>query len=99
MKIAVSINNFGMISPHLGRSNLFYIFSKVGNEVEFLETRKRKSNLETVMENDLIENIKDCDMIISGKIGNNMMEQLKNKGIKTIVEEKTFDPLEAIKKI
>lgn len=95
MKVAVSINSTGMVSPHLGRCKVFLIFSKNGDEVEFVERRTTEGNYE----NHIIEDIKDCDAVISGKIGDGMVESLSKLGIAAIIENTIYDPIEAVKKM
>ena len=95
MKIAVSIGETGTISSHLGKSKIFFIFSKDGEEIKFLERRLSEGN----HTNHIIEDIKDCDVVISGKIGDGMIESLKKMGITAVVEEKVLDPMEAIAKL
>ncbi|WP_320047009.1 NifB/NifX family molybdenum-iron cluster-binding protein [uncultured Ilyobacter sp.] len=95
MKVAVSVNDSGMVSSHLGKSKIFLVFSKVGNEVAFLERRVTDGN----HTNHIIEDIDDCDAVISGKIGDGMVESLKKINIKAIVEENIADPLEAVEKM
>jgi predicted Fe-Mo cluster-binding NifX family protein len=43
--------------------------------------------------------IKDCNTVISGKIGTGMVESLKKIGIKAITEKSTLNPVKAIAKI
>lgn len=95
MKVAVSISDSGMVSSHLGKSKIFFVFSKEGDEVTFLERRVTDGNYQ----NHIIEDIKDCDAVISGKIGDGMVESLKKINIKAIVEENTADPMEAVEKM
>lgn len=95
MKIAVSINSNGMIAPHLGRSKLFFIFEKVEAKIKFLE--KRES--EKLNTDHIIEEITDCEYVISGKIGDGMIESLKTVGIKAVIEESILNPKKAVEKL
>lgn len=95
MKVAVSINSNGMIAPHLGRTKLFFIFEKNGDKVKFLEKRESIK----INNDHIIDEITDCKYVISGKIGDGMVESLKKDGIKAIIEEDTFNPKEAVEKL
>ena len=95
MKVAVSINEEGKISSHLGKAKIFYVFEKINEKVKFLQKRTTEGN----HTNHIIEDIKDCDVIISGKIGDGMFENLKKNGIKPIVEENISNPKEAVEKL
>lgn len=95
MKVAVSINEEGKISSHLGKAKIFYVFEKINEKVKFLEKRTTEGN----HTNHIIEDIKDCDVIISGKIGDGMFENLKKNGIKPIIEENISNPKEAVEKL
>ena len=92
MKIAVSINEEGLIAPHLGKCKLFQIFFREGNLIEFLEERETDGN----HQNHIIDDIMDCDYVISAQIGEGMIENLKSLGIKPVVENKVSDPFEAV---
>jgi len=97
MKIAVSVDEEGLIAPHLGKCKLFHVFFKDGDLIELLEERKTEGNYQ----NHVIEDIMDCDYVISAQIGEGMLENLKNMGnnmgIIPVVEEKISDPFEAVK--
>jgi len=95
LKIAVSVNNNEEIVSHLGKAKIFYIFSKDKEEISFIESRVTEGN----HENHIIEDIKDCNTVISGKIGTGMVESLKKLGIKAITEKSTLNPVKAIAKI
>jgi len=94
MKIAVSVNQDGEIMEHLGWCKLFNIYQQQ-DKLDFLESRETDGN----HQNHIIEDIKDCDVIISGKIGAGMVENLKKLGIEPIVERDTKDPILAIDKL
>ncbi|OCL27250.1 dinitrogenase iron-molybdenum cofactor biosynthesis protein [Orenia metallireducens] len=95
MKVAVSVNSNEEIISHLGKAKIFYIFSKDSEEITFIESRVTDGN----HENHIIEDIKDCDVVISGKIGRGMVESLRGLGIKAIIETTTLNPVKAIAKI
>jgi len=95
MKIAVSIDEEGLIAPHLGKCKLFMIFFKKGGLIEFVEERNTQGN----HQNHIIEEIIDCDYVISSQIGDGMIESLKNMGIEPIVEKNIFDPFVAVKSL
>lgn len=92
MKIAVGVNDSGMVSSHLGKTKIFLIFSKVGDEVAFLERRVTNGD----HTNHIIDDINDCDAVISGKIGAGMVESLKKMMVKAVILEDIADPLEAV---
>jgi len=95
LKVAVSINNSGIVAPHLGRAKMFFIFNKTKDEVRFLEKR-----LCTGQYHDhIIEDIKDCQAVISGKIGDGMAENLRKVGIQSFVIKDISNPKEAVEKI
>jgi predicted Fe-Mo cluster-binding NifX family protein len=93
MKIAVSIDKEGFIAPHLGKCKLFQIFIKEGDQIKFQEERETEGN----HQNHIIDEIMDCDCVISAQIGDGMIENLKSLGIKPIVENVVLDPFEAVK--
>lgn len=95
VKVAVSVNEAGEIIPHLGKSKIFHVFFKHENQVEFVENRVTDGN----HQNHIIEDIKDCETVISGKIGEGMIESLQEMGIEAVVETEIVDPIEAVKKL
>ncbi|GAB6098734.1 hypothetical protein JCM16358_06130 [Halanaerocella petrolearia] len=95
MKVAVSVNNEGEIIPHLGKCKLFKVFKKDDENIQFIEDRITDGN----HQNHIIEDINDCDIVISGQIGKGMIKNLAQLGIEAIVEEETDDPIKAISKI
>ncbi|MGM0509109.1 MAG: NifB/NifX family molybdenum-iron cluster-binding protein [Fusobacteriota bacterium] len=94
MKIAVGVNRKGMVSPHLGRTKTFFIFEKNEDKIKFIDKRISTEN----HTNHIIEDIKDCNMVISGKIGQGMIENLEKMGIKAIVETEVYNPKKAAEK-
>ncbi|WP_319202923.1 NifB/NifX family molybdenum-iron cluster-binding protein [uncultured Ilyobacter sp.] len=92
MKIAVGVNDAGMIASHLGKTKIFLIFSKVGDEVSFVERRVTDGQ----HTNHIIDDINDCDAVISGKIGAGMVESLKKISIEAVIQEDIADPFEAV---
>ena len=95
MKVAISVNQAGKIVNHLGKAKIFSIYQKNGAEIEFIEERVTDGN----HQNHIIEDIKDCDVVISGKIGQGMVESLAEIGIEAMVEDKLDDPVEVLNKI
>ncbi|WP_018247474.1 NifB/NifX family molybdenum-iron cluster-binding protein [Orenia marismortui] len=95
MKIAVSVNSSEEIVSHLGKAKIFYIYSKGPEGICFLDIRVTDGN----HQNHIIEDIKDCDIVISGKIGEGMINSLGDLGIEAIVDEETLNPIEAISKL
>jgi predicted Fe-Mo cluster-binding NifX family protein len=81
MKIAVSVDKKGAIAPHLGKCKLFHIYKKEGNNIEFFEEIETDGNYQ----NHIIEDIMDCDYVISAQIGEGMIENLKSVGIEPVV--------------
>ncbi len=95
MKIAVSISDDEKICPHLGKAKSFCIFIKENNSIKFVEIRSTKGNYQ----NHIIDDIEDCQVVISGQIGEGMIKSLALKGIKAIVENETQNVLEAVNKV
>lgn len=94
MLIAVGVNEFGMITAHLGKTDKFYIFELKGEVIEFIEER----NSESDKSEHIIKEINDCSAVISGGIGGGMAEGLKKGNIIPVVERGIIDPKSAIKK-
>ncbi len=94
MKIAVGVNDFGVVASHLGKTSRFFIFEVNGKEVEFLEMRDSNSD----KSNHIIEEIKDCSGVISGSIGEGMLDNLKKNGITAVIESVITDPEKAVEK-
>lgn len=92
MKIAVSVDEEGNVAPHLGKCKLFHIYTKECNKIEFLEEIETDGNYQ----NHIIEDIADCDYVISAQIGEGMIENLKSLGIEPVVSV-GFSPVEAVK--
>ena len=95
MKIAVSVDEEGLIIPHLGKASWFKIYSKTGDSIEFIEEIETSGN----HTNHIIDEINDCDVVISGQIGEGMIENLKSLGIKAIAITDTDDPIGAIERL
>ena len=95
MRIAVSVDGNEKISKHLGKCKTFLIFEKENENVNFGEVRTTDGN----HQNHVIEDIKDCQYVISAKIGEGMVANLEKMGIKAVEESETDDPMEAVKKI
>jgi predicted Fe-Mo cluster-binding NifX family protein len=94
MKVAVSVNEAGEIIDHLGQTELFHIYEKNGESVEFVEDRLTDG----AHQNHLIEEIDDCKAVISGLMGPGMAEDLADLGLEAVEEKETVDPIEAIEK-
>lgn len=93
MLIAVAVDSDDKISSHLGKTEMFMIFTRKGERVKFVEMRKRKS-----CENEnLVDDIKDCKFVISENIGPGMMDRLIDAGIAPVKENRTKDPVYAVK--
>lgn len=93
MLIAVAVDGDDKISSHLGKTEMFMIFTRKGERVKFVEMRKRKS-----CENEnLVDDIKDCKFVISENIGPGMMDRLIDAGIAPVKESRTKDPVYAVK--
>jgi len=92
MKVAVSVNELGEVIPHLGKCKIFYIFTMEDGKIEFIESRITDGN----HQNHIIEDIKDCEVVISGQIGEGMIENLEKLGIKAVIEEEINEPVEAV---
>ena len=95
MKVAISVNQAGKIVSHLGKAKLFAIYEKDRDDIKFIEERVTDGN----HQNHIIEDIKDCDVVISGKIGQGMVGSLAEIGIDAMVEDKLDDPVEVLNKI
>lgn len=95
MKIAVSVGGDEKICPHLGKAKIFLVFVKEGNKVNFLEVRETEGN----PQNHIISDIEDCQVVISGEIGEGMMNSLQKNGIKGVVEKETTDVMKAIQNL
>lgn len=97
MLIAVGVDDEDKIASHLGKTEMFMIFARKGERVKFVEMRKRKT---VCQEHDnLIEDIKDCKFVIAENIGPGMMDRLIDAGIAPIKENRTKDPIYAVKLI
>lgn len=95
LKIAVSVDENNNIAAHLGKCRIFNIYTKEGKEVNLLEVIKTDGNYT----NHIIEEILDCDVVISAQIGEGMIKSLRKRRIRPYVELDTFNPIEAIEKI
>ena len=94
MKVAVGVNDFGIVAGHLGKTKSFFIFEVENQNVEFLEMRDSESD----KSNHIIEEIKDCEAVISGSMGDGMSENLKKNSITPVIEDKIVDPKDAVEK-
>ena len=97
MLIAVGVDREDKIAPHLGKTELFMIFDRKGERVKFMEMRKR--TLVSKEHDNLIEDIKDCKFVIAENIGPGMTDRLIDAGISPISENRTKDPVYAVKLI
>jgi predicted Fe-Mo cluster-binding NifX family protein len=97
MLIAVGVDREDKIAPHLGKTELFMIFDRKGERVKFMEMRKR--TLVSKEHDNLIEDIKDCKFVIAENIGPGMTDRLIDAGISPIRENRTKDPVYAVKLI
>ncbi len=95
MKIAVSVDKEGKVAPHLGRAETFFIYNYENGTVDFIEKRIGKGSYT----DHIIDEILDCGAVISGQIGEGMIQNLDNLGIKAIIETEVPDPVKAIEKI
>lgn len=95
MKIAVSVDEMNNIAKHLGKCKIFNIYKKEGKKVELIDVIKTHGDYT----DHLIEEILDCNVVISGQIGEGMIKSLRKKRIRPYVELETIDPLEAVEKI
>lgn len=95
MKIAVSVDENGMVSGHLGRNKIFLIFDANESKVEFIDKRITDGR----HENHIIEDIKDCTYVLSAQIGEGMVKNLANMGITAVVETEITNPRKAVKKM
>lgn len=95
MRVAVSVNEDEMIASHLGRCRTFYVFNKEEQDIKFVEMRSASGE----GKEHFIPALQDCSVIISGQIGEGMIQGLAEAGIKAVVERTTTDPLEAVKRL
>lgn len=95
MLIAVGVDENDQVSPHLGKTKLFMIFDRVKDDVKFVEMRKSSGEHKDHM----IEDIKDCKFIISGQMGNGMFDNLQLMGITPVIETRTKNPIEAVRRL
>ena len=85
VKIAIPTNDGVTIFPKmLGMAKTIYIYKIINNSFIFVEERnnvyeKTMQHLKTL---DVYELIKDCEIIISSKIGKKGIERLEDKGLK-----------------
>ncbi|GAB6055162.1 nitrogen fixation protein [Methanobacterium alkalithermotolerans] len=90
MKIAVASSNGQQVDYHFGNSPHFLIFELENMKVNFLEIRN--TGPEKHKNHDDIFNIrykllKDCQMIVCSKIGNEPFIKLKKSGINILEYE------------
>lgn len=95
MLVAVGVDENDKITSHLGKTRIFMVFDRVGEKIKFVEMRKTSGE----HKNHIIEDIKDCKFVISGQIGAGMMDNLIVTGITPVVESKTDNPIEAVKRL
>jgi predicted Fe-Mo cluster-binding NifX family protein len=94
MKIAIASDDKITISHHFGRAKGFMIFDLANDKVLSEEYRENvgKSNGECGSCNHslMINNIKDCELVISYGMGQHIYDDLSENNIKAVVtEEKT----------
>lgn len=96
MKIAIASDDKKAISHHFGRAQGFVIFDIKENKIKSREYRENigKSSGEcgSCNHSAMIENVKDCEFVISYGMGQRIYDDLVNSNITPIVtEEKTVD--------
>lgn len=95
MKIAVNVDNEGNVAPHLGKAESFFIYKYENGVADFIEERAGKGSYT----DHVIDEILDCDAVISARIGEGMIQNLDNLGVRAIIEPEILDPVEAIENI
>ena len=83
MLIAVGVDNEDKIAPHLGKTELFMIFTRKGERVKFVEMRKR--TLVSKEHDNLIEDIKDCKFVIAENISLSLASRFLNSSFDVII--------------
>ena len=91
MKIAIATNDRINISHHFGGTFGFEIFEIINNEVVSQEYRenigKNSGECGSCNHNIMIENIKDCRVIISYGMGKRIYEDLTKNNIQAVVTD------------
>lgn len=77
MKIAVSVDEMNNIAPHLGKCKIFNIYKKEGKKVALIDVIKTHGDYV----DHVIEEILDCNVVISGQIGEGMIKSLRKRRI------------------
>jgi len=94
MKVAIASDDKVNISNHFGRAQGFSIFEIDKDEISSQEYRvnagKSDGNCGSCNHAMMIDNIKDCEVVISYGMGQRIYDDLAASGIKAVVtEEKT----------
>ena len=91
MKIAVATNNKKEISEHFGSAEGFLIFEVEKDSIKELEFRnnqgKNQGQCGSCNHALMLENVKDCESVLSFGMGKKIFEDLSNAGIKPIISE------------
>jgi predicted Fe-Mo cluster-binding NifX family protein len=90
MKIAVSSSDGFNIDQQFGQGESIYIFKRAGGKMNFLEIRNFKSAKDSNQQekiNHLLNQIKDCKIIYTKPLDNEVMKNLKNAGFHVLIRE------------
>lgn len=91
MKVAVATDDKEHVSLHFGRAQGFMVFNIEGNTIKECEYRenfgKSQGFCGSCDHQKMIENIKDCDTVISHGMGQRIYDDLTKHGIKAFITE------------
>lgn len=96
MKIAVASDDKKTISHHFGKAKGFVVIELENKKIVSKEYRenigKNKGECGSCDHSAMINNVKDCELVISYGMGQRIYDDLTKEGIKPIVtDEKTVD--------
>jgi predicted Fe-Mo cluster-binding NifX family protein len=91
MLVAISVDEEKLLAQHLGKCNEFALYEKNGSEVVFKGYRTIEDKFADALEQGSFD---DCKVIISGKMGDTMVKNIRRRRIRPYIELEMKNPYE-----